>query len=638
MSRLFITEKKSIAELVAQSLGPVTTKKGYFEAGGHCITWCQGHLYELMSPKGYKPEWAKWNLSDLPYVIDRFRRVVTNKERVKTIAYLLEACSEVVHAGDSDREGQLIVDEVLEELRCRKPVLRLLPNATDPAGMRKQLSSMRPNHEFRNLFESGFCRQRADWLIGMNLTVAVTKCVAGDKLASIGRVQTPTLALVVRRDEAIETFVSRNFFSIEVTARTKAGDVTLTYNPKDEARRFWSKEDAKAAIDGLKGKRIPLSVKQERKLEGPPKLFTLPAMQTFMSKNYKWSTKKTLEVLQKLYEMQITSYPRSERDLLWPQQEPEALPTAANLVATGHFSTIKDIPLATRAKNYKLPASAEHHAIIPTLIKPNVSTLDKDHLLAWQTVSTRFLMNLLPNHVFFETTISTRYGSIVIGARGRATENMDCSWRVLEPKKLTMLPAAQDGELAEIVEVKLVQQKTTPPDRYTEGTLLEDMTSVAKFAEDERIKSRLTETSGIGTAATRDSIIEGLIERGYLEKQKGGVLISMPFGRELIHALPKILTDAALTALWEDALTQVADGHFSGQEFLNRINLFVAKQIDAVKVLQGKVILTPPVRTEPRGQPRSRQKPGSSSPRSRKDEQGATDRKAASHPKSGRTE
>jgi DNA topoisomerase-3 len=620
--RLFIAEKPSLARAIADVLpGSQEKKNGYFAVGQDIVTWCYGHLLELAPPKAYNDAWAKWDVRTLPYRISEWKLVPKDgsfsRDQLKVIGSLLKKATSVVNAGDPDREGQMLVDEVLEHYNWTGKTLRLLLNATDPESSRKALAGMKDNAEFRNLYVSAQCRSRADWLVGMNLTVAATKMLAEDNLVSVGRVQTPTLALVVRRDLEIENFKPRSFWNIEVEVQTAKGVAILRYSPADEDKRIWDKKDADKTVSGLNGLSVTLSVKSKESSERPPKLFTLPSFQREANKQFKWPVQKSLDVLQKLYEMQLTTYPRTDCDYMKSEQKGEALRIAQMLLDTRGFDSVKPLAGSMAPRDYIYDSSKveEHHAIVTTSKKPDLARLkdfkdgpknirEGDLLTAYNLVAQRFLMSLLPDYRYIETAIWFEKDGRVFIAKGEAPLNMDKSWRVLMPKKTSLLPNLPNGTQGKVSSVKPVEGKTTPPDHYTEGELLADMGAVAKFVDDPKIKAILKETSGIGTAATQAGTIETLKKRGFVAAVKDN-LISTPFGRSVVAALPQTVKDPGLTAVWEDALKRVALGDYDANEFMRRIDVFVERRIDDMKGLAGTVKINPDRAVQPQSRRRT---------------------------------
>jgi len=650
--RIFVAEKPSLARSIAAVLpGNREEMKGYIQVGQDVVTWCYGHLLELAPPKDYNPAWAKWEIKALPYRISDWKVIpkadTFSRDQLKVIGSLLKKATIVVNAGDNDRQGQMLVDEVLEHFNWTGKTLRILLNATDSESARKALAGMRDNSEFRDIYLSAQCQSRADWLVGMNLTVAATKILAGDNLVSVGRVQTPTLYLVVLRDEQIDNFKPRSFWNIEVEAQTDKGTASLRYTPTEEDKRIWDKKEAERVITSLNGLGVTLSVKSKEASERPPKLYTGQTFQREANKLFKWPVQKSLDVLQKLYEWEVTTYPRSECEYMRSEQKGEALRIAQMLLGIGQFDLAKPLSgqMAPRDYVYDSKKVEEHHAVVPTTKKPDMARLNEfkdgpknikagDLSKAYDLIACRFLMSLLPDYRYVETAIWFEKDGRVFGAKGEAPVNMDKSWRVFMTKKTSLLPNLPHGIQGKVVSAKPVEGKTSPPDRYTEGELVADMGAVAKFVDDPKIKAILKETSGIGTVATQAGIIETLKKRGFVAAVKDD-LISTPFGRSVIAALPQAVKDPGLTATWEDALKRIASGDYDAVEFMRRIDVFVERRIEDMRGLAGTMKINPDRTVVPL----SRRKTASSKTSRTKGKQGASRPASSSpkHPPSGRS-
>lgn len=594
--RLYIAEKPSLGKAIAENLpGQRFRGDGCIRVGTDVVTWAIGHMLELAPPEAYNPAWKSWKaaVTVLPYPIEKFKLLPKqdSKAQLRVIQSLLAQATEVVNAGDPGREGQMLIDEILEVSQWKGPTLRLLINATDPGTVKKALASIRPNAEFVNLYQAAKCRSEADWIIGMNLTVAATKLLANDELVSVGRVQTPTLALVVRRDETIEKFGARPFFNLEVTLQTAQGPLVLTFNPSDEEKRIWDEGEAKRIVQALaQMPSVTVTVKNQQQSESPPKLFVLRTFQGEGNSRYGWSAAKTLDLAQSLYDSQhqLASYPRTDCEYMPAGQENDALTIAQHIVKQGEFSAIEPLLAlaAPRKSIYDSSKVTEHHALTPTVKPADFKMLTGDERKAWLLLAERFLMSLLPSHEIAETVVSFTHGTIELSAKGEVSINMPQSWRALAPHTYKALPLVEDGETLQLVSARVVKGKTAPPKRYTEKTLLDDMSSVAKYVEDPKLKAILKETSGIGTPATQAKIIETLKDRGYVAT-KGRELISTPFGRSVLHALPARLTDPCLTALWEDALGLIAQGEMKADDYMAKVRAMAQQLVEDVRRSQG---------------------------------------------------
>lgn len=601
--RLFIAEKPKMGRAIAECLpGRLQNEKTHVTVGSDVVTWCIGHILQTAMPEHYNPEWKSWSLDHLPIIPERMELVPNpdTKSQLMAIKKLLKECDEIVHAGDPGREGQMIVDEVLEYLGNRKPVKRLLLNATDAATIKKQLQKLEDNRNFALVYEEAKCRSYADWLVGMNLSRAATKTIAGvDTTLSIGRVQTAALALVVNRCKTIENFVPRSFYDIEAKVETKNGSLILMkYAPGTEELRIWDKDKAQSLMNGIEGKTGNLKVENQRKSVAPPKLFHLGSLQNEAGKKLKLSATEVLAHAQTLYEMGCLTYPRTECNYL-PEEQANEVNAVAKAIGDSDDELMVIInkmesPFLIRKNifNNKSMEGEEHHAIIPTG-KPLPSNVTGVQRSLYNLVAKRYLMMLHPNYEYDETVISLPLSEITLKAKGSIPAI--AGWKAVDGSSMTekLLPPVTDGEKGKVLKSRLVEGKTTPPDYYLEGVLVdEEMGGIAKYVTDPKIKSVLKETSGIGTAATRAGIIEVLKKRGYIWVNKSGHVLDTKMGRALIEALPSKLTTPDMTAKWEIELKQISSSKLPSSEFKRGIEEFVSNGVRWFISQQGKLTLT----------------------------------------------
>lgn len=583
--RLFIAEKPSLAKAIAANFGSQVQKTGYIEVSGNdVVAWCYGHMLESLKPEEYDKKWATWSLDSLPIQVDGWRLKPRKdaEKQLKVLGELLKRATVVVNAGDPDREGQLLVDEVLDHYGWSGKTLRLLLNATDRESVAKAIKSMRDNSEFRNLSHAALCRSKADWLVGMNLSRAATKKFGRDReVISVGRVQTPTLALVVRRDLEIENFKPQAFYTLAAEVKTAGGTVKMEHAPKED--RILDRKVAAGIAASLKGKTVALAVERKKSREMAPMPYMLATFQKDAEKHLGLGAQEALDTLQQLYEAQVTSYPRTDHEALPPEQAGNALKIASAVIGAGFVKEAKGlIPLMQPSKRiYSLPKDAEHHGLVPTGKKP--SGLSAKLLKAYELVCRRFVLGLLPDYEFEETTASFVHEKRKFSCSGEVPLNAQKSWRALDPKKTA--PLALNGAPKEgvVLDVAVGAGKTTPPKPYTEATLIADMRSVAKFVIDPKLKAILKDTSGIGTAATQAGVIETLKRRGFVVVSKKK-LVSTELGRNVVAKMPKAMTDPGVTAAWEDALSLIAAGKYQPEDFMVRTALFVSNQLSKMGV------------------------------------------------------
>lgn len=591
--RLFIAEKPSLGRAIAEVLPkPHRKGDGYIECGnGQVVTWCIGHLLEQAQPDAYDSRYARWNLSDLPIVPEKWQlqpRASVTKQ-INVIKRLLAEASEVIHAGDPDREGQLLVDEVLNYLELpaekRRNVQRCLINDLNPQAVERAITRLRANSEFIPLSSSALARSRADWLYGINMTRAYTllgQSAGYQGVLSVGRVQTPVLGLVVRRDEEIENFVAKDFFEVKVHIVTpKEERFTATWQPSDACEPYQDEEGrllhrslADHVVTRITGQpAMVTSYNDKRESEAAPLPFSLSTLQIEAAKRFGLSAQNVLDICQKLYEThKLITYPRSDSRYL-PEEHFAGRQAVINAISVHSPSLLPQPVIDTDIRNRcwddkKVDA---HHAIIPTARSSKVNLTDNEEKV-YTLVARQYLMQFCPDAVFRKCTIELDIakGKFIAKARFLA----EAGWRTLlgnkerdEENDGTPLPVvAKDDELL-CEKGEVVERQTQPPRHFTDATLLSAMTGIARFVQDKDLKKILRATDGLGTEATRAGIIELLFKRGFLVK-KGRYIHSSDAGRALIHSLPEMAARPDMTAHWESVLTQISEKQCRYQDFM----------------------------------------------------------------------
>lgn len=595
--RLFIAEKPSLARAIAEVLPHPHVKKGsYIECGtSDVVAWCAGHILELAAPEEYAAEYKTWSLQHLPIVPQTWKLSPSAPDLLKTIKLLLPKAARVVHAGDPDREGQLLVDEVLDYLGYRGQVDRLLVSDLNPPAVRKALDTMKPNGQFRSLYQAALARQRADWLYGLNLTRLYTvlgRAGGYDGVLSVGRVQTPLLGLVVRRDQEIEKFQPKPFFVLQAQVETDAGSFlsvwkagSTTGDGFDPEGRLTSRPRALALQQATLGKpgRITKCLR-ERKAEPAPLPYSLPDLQVDAAKRLHLSPKNVLELCQSLYEThRLITYPRSDCSYL-----PDAHHAQAPLVLNAIGNTIADLqPLLAGADAAQKPRAfcdakvSAHHAIIPTPQSTGERSLSVDERNVYALIARRYLAIFFPAYEYNHTRIELDVSGECFVTSGRqpvvegwhrvsAPSLDDASGDEIESEPAQALPPVVEGQTVTAAKVAIMEQKTKPPKPFTHATLIQAMTGIARYVADPRIKKLLRDSDGIGTPATQASIIQTLFDRHYVVEQ-GRRILSTPMARALISALPVQTTQPDMTALWEAAMRQIQDGGMPLDAFLTGV-------------------------------------------------------------------
>lgn len=613
--RLFIAEKPSLGRAIAQYLPvsgrPVGSPATHLVCGQDVVTWCFGHLLEPVEPEGYGPEYKAWSFDTLPIVPQAWRLEPRKDARgqIAAIRKLLAECREVVHAGDPDREGQLLVDELLEHLGNRKPVSRIWLAALDETSVRKALADLRPNREYAGLKAAAEARQRGDWLVGMNLTRAYT--LAGRRrgyggVLSIGRVQTPALALVVNRCLAIEDFVPRDFFTVEAVIAMPGGTFAASWKPGeavpvDEAGRVLERALADAVRAKVQGRDARVAAFDARTRDQPPPLpYSLSTLQQAANRRLGLGAQAVLDIAQALYEAKLTTYPRTDCPYLPESQWTEAGRVLAGLPPEyGELARQADPALRSPAWNdAKVTA---HHAIVPTGQAPQ--GLTEPQRRVYDLVARAYLAQFFPPHRYRETRIVLDLAGETFTAAG--TTPLLPGWKAVyggtgpeeesaEPaEERQSLPTLKTGDTGRCEEATVAARKTTPPAYFTEGTLIAAMTRIHQLVDDPELKRRLKETAGIGTEATRAGIIETLKKRGFI-REKGKRIEDAPAGRSLIEALPEPVKSPGLTGLFEQLLKGIEDGTVAPERFLSQQIGFVEKYVRQARETELRVPASAP--------------------------------------------
>ncbi|MEB6223668.1 DNA topoisomerase III [Pantoea anthophila] len=591
--RLFIAEKPSLGRAIADVLPkPHRRGDGFIACGNdQIVTWCVGHLLEQAQPDTYDSRYARWSLADLPIIPEKWQlqpRPSVAKQ-LKVVEGLLAQATEVVHAGDPDREGQLLVDEVLDYLKLpaekRSKVQRCLINDLNPQAVDRAVNRLRENREFIPLCVSALARARADWLYGINMTRAWTllgRNAGYDGVLSVGRVQTPVLGLVVRRDEEIENFLPKEYFEVKAHIVTPDGTRFVASWIPSEACEPWQDEEGRllrraladhvvARITGQPATVTAYSDKREN--EGAPLPFSLSSLQIEAAKRYGLSAQTVLDTCQRLYEThKLITYPRSDSRYL-PEEHFAGRHAVLKAIQAhqSHLTPPADFDADRRNRCWDDKKVDAHHAIIPTARAGTVKLTENEQHI-YELVARQYLMQFCPDAVFRKCVIDLEIagGKFVAKARFLA----EAGWRALlgskerdEENDGMPLPVVAKGDTLLCERGEVLAKQTQPPRPFTDATLLSAMTGIARFVQDKELKKVLRATDGLGTEATRAGIIELLFRRGFLVK-KGRYINATEAGRALIHSLPDLAARPDMTAQWESTLTRISEKACRYEEFM----------------------------------------------------------------------
>ena len=594
-----IAEKPSVAREIADVLGAKLKKNGYIEGNGYQVTWTFGHLCTLKEPHDYDPRWRIWALSTLPMMPPRFGiKLIENetyKAQFQVIEQLMQNADMIVNCGDAGQEGELIQRWVMQKARAKCPVKRLWISSLTEEAIREGFNHLEDSSKFQHLYEAGLCRAIGDWLLGMNATRLYSLKYGGGysrdrKVLSIGRVQTPTLALIVNRQNEIDNFKPEPYWELKTLYRD-----TLFSSTKG---KFKLKEDGEKLLEMVKGSDFVITDIAEKKgKEFAPRLFDLTSLQVECNKRFGFSADETLKLIQSLYEKKVTTYPRVDTTFLSDDIYPKVPKTLEGLVAYKEFTDPlrgKKLPKSKRVfDNSKV---TDHHAIIPTGVP--ATNLSQQEMMVYDLVARRFIAEFYPDCEISTTTVLGKVADIEFKASGK--QILKPGWRTVEqrpPPGIGAQPQSaqtdgqpQDENASDGAELKIMpnfvkgesgphtpslkETWTTPPKPYTEATLLRAMETAGKFVDNEELRDALKE-NGIGRPSTRAAIIETLFKRGYIRRERKS-LFPTDTGRELISTIHEdLLKSAELTGIWERKLRQIERGDYSAQAFIDELKTMV---------------------------------------------------------------
>ena len=622
-----IAEKPSVARDIANVLGARETKQGYIEGNGYQVTWTFGHLCELKEPDEYNPRWKRWDLWDLPMIPVRYGIRLKDDEGVKrqfaTIEKLMQNADGIINCGDAGQEGELIQRWVMQKAGAKCPVKRLWISSLTEESIREGFNQLKDQIEYQSLYEAGLCRAIGDWTLGMNATRLYTLKYGQQKqVLSIGRVQTPTLALIVKRQQEIESFVPKQSWVLstlyrdvkftaiahdeeaeaedaaEVKAAAEQGKTIKSKFPIYKQIECLTEEEGRAILQSIEG--LPFSVTDIQKKKGteaPPRLYDLTSLQVDCNKKFGYSAEQTLQLIQGLYEKKFTTYPRVDTTFLSDDIYAKCPQTLRGLRGYEQFTQpLEGKPLAKSKKVFDSSKVTDHHAIIPTGV-PAVSLTDMERRV-YDLVVRAFIAVFYPDCKFETTTVfgevkPVETDVVLFRTSGRAI--LEEGWKIVYKKNATegteeeekvtddnrSLPVFQKGENGSHIP-SLIEKWTQPPKPYTEATLLRAMETAGKFVDNEELRDAMKE-NGIGRPSTRAAIIETLFKRRYIRKERKN-LIATPTGVELIGIIrEELLKSAELTGIWEKKLREIERRQYDAQVFISELKQMVADLINQVR-------------------------------------------------------
>lgn len=607
--RLFIAEKPDIAKAIRDALGGGKQQDGHYVCGNDYITWCFGHMLRLADPEEYDPKYKRWNLADLPLCFMPYKKLISDdkKAQVKIILELIKKANSIVHAGDPDDEGQLLVDELLDYAKCNKPVERILMNDNNINVVKKELTRLRPNSEFRHLSARAEARSVGDQLYGYNLSRAYT--LATNEKLTVGRVQTPVLGLVVRRCRANASHVKSYFFTggaeFEVNSVTYKGRyINRDTDEKDDKGRLINEAQIKSVIEAIQNQNcVIVSAVTTAKEQQPVLPYNLLKLQSDASRKFGIKSHEVKDITQSLREKhKLITYNRSDCEYLNDEHHldaPDVLDAIKNTANIFEKLINKsDIKIKSRAFNSSKVSA--HHAIIPTTNTANFDALSDKEQKIYMLIARAYIAQFFPNMLYDETEIITECKGFQFATKSRVIKSL--GWKALYKNDADNEDLKEDDNLIE-TDLRMLQtnmngknvsalyekKETKPLPLYTESTLLNDLTRVAKYIKDENLrklmlekdKDKAGEHGGIGTPATRDVILKNLRERGFLT-EKGKNIISTPIGERLYDLLPDQAKYPDMTAIWHDQAKAI-NNYDDVNKFINELMVYIGNEVNTIK-------------------------------------------------------
>lgn len=582
--KLVLAEKPSVAQSIAKVIGAASRKDGYLEGNGYIVSWCVGHLVELAEPETYDEKYKKWTYDDLPIMPSKWKYEVSSVTRKQfgVLKNLMkrEDVDCLVCATDAGREGELIFRLVYHQCHCTKPFERLWISSMEDRAIKDGFENLKPSSAYDRLYEAALCRERADWLVGINAT-RLFSCLYKQSL-NVGRVMTPTLAMTVQREAAISAFKEESFYTVEVGCEGFTA-ISERYQEKEEAEADRKKCEANGTIEVIK-------VQTKEKSEKAPALYDLTSLQRDSNRLLGYTAKQTLDYAQSLYEKKLITYPRTDSRFITEDMEnglSELLETTQKFIN----KELVEVETKQIINNKKV---TDHHAILPTkeIAGTNVSELPSGELAILNLICQRLLVSVSKPHIFEETTVELACGSLPFKDKGKTV--LSKGWKVLNPKEekeKNQIPKLCDGDVLNIQKVEVKEGKTSPPKHFTEDTLLSAMENASA---DEMPKE--VERKGIGTPATRAGIIEKLVQKGYIKRvgdKKTKNLIPTDVGVALVTVMPEQIQSPTMTAEWEEKLIGIEKGETEGEAFMEDIQTMVRNLVGTYEVVKGAEVIMP---------------------------------------------
>lgn len=589
MLKLVVCEKPSVAQSISKVLGARKRGDGFLEGGDYIVSWCVGHLVELAQPESYEERYAKWRKEDLPILPHSWKYQVTaaTKKQFSVLKKLMSRSDveSLVCATDAGREGELIFRLVYHQCECKKPFERLWISSMEDTAIREGFANLKPGTEYGALYEAALCRERADWIVGINAT-RLFSCLYGVTL-NVGRVMTPTLGMVVLREAAISAFVPEPFYTVQL----------MVNNFTVSSERFKEKMDAELCCKACQeaGTATVCKVERREKSEKPSALYDLTTLQREANRLFGFTAQQTLDYTQSLYEKKLVTYPRTDSRYLTEDMAASLPGLAENSALSFGVQPPAAVHTGAVINGKKV---TDHHALLPTasMVKADLAALPAGEQSVLRMIVTRLLVAVSEPHRYAETVVELSCAGTVFSTKGK--EILNDGWKGVErqllpkeEKAVKVLPPLEEGEALPIEKAEIKERKTSPPKHFTEDLLLQAMeaASAEDFPED-------AERKGIGTPATRAAIIEKLVLKGFLERKGSGkvkTLIPTEKGKALITVTPEQLQSPAMTADWEEKLSEVEHGEYAPETFMDEISGMIMELVNNYEIVKGAKVLMP---------------------------------------------
>ena len=587
IAKLVVAEKPSVAMSYAKVLGATSRKDGYLEGNGYLVSWCIGHLVELAPPNVYDAKYVKWSIADLPILPQKWQYLVSasTKKQFGILQKLMHRpdVESIVNSCDSGREGEVIFRLVYQQVGCKKPFSRLWLSSMEETAIREGFAHLKPSTEYDALYNAALCRERADWMVGINAS-RLFSCLYGQPLA-VGRVMTPVLAMTVVREAAIAAFVPQKFYTVELELTSGCTASSRRISEKDAAENLLA-ECRKEMISTIQ------KVTRKEKSENPPLLYDLTALQRDANRLLGFTAQQTLDYAQSLYEKRLITYPRTDSRFL-TEDMAASLP---GLVADtgGAFAVEEPFPIHVQQVINGSKVN-DHHALLPTksMAKADLAALPAGERNVLRLISARLLCAVGEPHRYAETTLTTICAGEEFSAKGKVV--LSDGWKAMERKMLgellgkqkeaVVLPDAQEQSQCSVADAELKEGQTSPPKHFTEDLLLHAMETASADSMPEGV-----ERQGIGTPATRAATIEKLVQKGFLERKgnkKTKVLLPTDKGKALITVMPEEIQSPEMTADWETKLLQIERGEMEPSEFMTEINMVITELVKNTEMKKG---------------------------------------------------